>query len=217
MSDAASEKGFNGRDDKYIWGILAILCNKDEPSFPDAACENRSNLSMLAGSIYVLLSVTSLFITATLAMLVVTISPIVSVRSTLALYITSLVFLLASLLIFELKLIELFEDPNSWAIFHESIHTSIAGFDRPTSLPASVRYNPSTRRLSRIMAWIAFASLFASFVFYALRVWRTSQSKRYLTSLNTVFVSRKSVLFNVPKSLTRNDINSIKSRTFSNN
>lgn len=209
VSQDASEKGFSNQDDTYIWGILAIQCDSASRNVVRTSCERLESITLLGGTMYVMLSATSLLITFTLAMLVVTMSPLLHIWPTMALYTLALVFYLVSLMIYELRLMHLFEDPNAWAI--HPIRTNLAGIDRPFSIPPqSVNFLFSNRRISRILAWVGFGSLLTSFVLYTVRVRHTSRSKKYLSTLNTVFVSRKSVLVNVAKTASRNDLSSIR-------
>ena len=173
-----------------------------------ASCGRLESITLLGGTMYAMLSVTSLLITFTLAMLVVTMSPILHMRTTIALYTLALVFYFVSLMIYELGLMHLFEDPNAWAI--HAIRTNLAGIDRPLSLPQSVNFHSSNPRISRILAWVGFGLLLTSFALYTVRVWHTSRSKKYLSTINTLFESRKSVLVNVAKTASRNDISSIR-------
>lgn len=208
VSQDASDKGFGNQDDTYIWGILAIQCDSASRYVVRASCERLESITLLSGTMYVMLSATSLLITFTLAMLVVTMSPILHMRTTMALYFLALVFYFVSLMIYELGLMHLFEDPSAWAI--HSIRTNLTGIDRPSSILQSVNFHSSSPRISRILAWVGFGSLLTSFALYTVRVWHTSRSKKYLSTINTLFGSRKSVLVNVAKTASRNDLSSIR-------
>jgi hypothetical protein len=127
-------------------------------------------------------------------MMVLSASPVVNLKTTMTFYGISLASALAGLLIFEIRLRELFENPDSWAIFDEQIHTSFAGIDALQSIPQGATYKVGFG-ISRCLVWVGFVAAILSLLCFIGRVIVTRRSKKYLYSTYTLFQSRPSVFF----------------------
>ena len=184
------QKGFYPRTDSYVWGILSHRC----PAHFGTACTNREFISFVSGLIYSLLSLSTLTLTATIGMMVLSASPVVNLKTTMTFYGISIASALTGLLIFELRLRQLFENPDSWAIYDEQVHTSFAGVDALQSIPQGAGYSVRFG-ISRFLVWLGFAAAALSLACFIGRVIVTKRSKKYLYSVNTLFQSRPSVFF----------------------
>ena len=184
-----TEKGFYARTDSYLWGILSQTCSK---TIPHSACDARSLITSLSSAMYTLLSVSSLSLAAAMGTLVLSPSPIMSFKTITTFYCVAAALCLSALAIFEFKMRGILSKPDSWGIWDEKIHSTIAGIDELRSIPKGSSYTEDMA-ISRIMVWVAFGCIITSFLFYVIRVNSTKKNKTYLNSYDTIFKSRPSL------------------------
>ena len=195
----AIERGFSNKTDTYYWGILAIECEIEEGSIPAQACATRGSITSLNGTVYILLSIASVLISSTVVFLLLSPSPVTYWKQTLGLFVLSLITLLSALLIYEVRLKALLNDPISWAIYDEKIHTTLAGMDAPLHIPSDATFELRSCNISQIFIWLSFFLVVASLVIYILRFQRTRQKKKYIYGKNKTIASRLSMTFNIPR------------------
>lgn len=215
VNEHAVERGFMGKEDTYFWGILAIECESGNHLSEDI-CKARVKLTSLAGAMYIMFSLASVVLAAIVGMLVLSTSPMLNQKLMIALYSISFALQLAPLIIFEAKLHYYFDYPRTWGVFDEKIHTTLPGVDAAVHIPHNVEFKPWRRRSSEICCWLAFGFTILSFVFFMIRVERTKKSKKYLNSINTLFMSRPSVAYGQGRSVMTKDVEDfLKPRRFS--
>jgi hypothetical protein len=206
VTHEAVARGFFARADTYLWGILAFQCVHQEPEtattaghdliplLPKDVCDARSRITLLAGSIHLMLSLASLCAALTISLLVLSSSPMAHLKMTIAAYAGSVVLMLTPILVFEFGLMNLWEQPDLWGIYDHNIHMTLAGIDHPQSVPQGLTYNHTESRISRILVWTACVSMIASFLCFLLRVVRGMKNKQYLNPVNDFLRPRQSVI-----------------------
>ena len=182
VQEKAVERGFSDKSDKYIWGILTIECDMDSKHAHTSQidCSNRRLITWLASLVYIFLSIASVLISATVVFLAYSPSPLVYLKTKLVLYGLSIVTVMGSMIIFETKLKTLFNDPISWGISDDKIHTLLGGMDSPMHIPHDVKFSAKSMTTSPILVWAAFCLLIASLIIYLVRIRRTQINKKYI-------------------------------------
>ena len=180
------ERGFVNKTDTYFWGVISIQCNTAEAGahLTSEMCGNREAITNLAGIVYVLLSLTLVFVAAVVLILLFSSTPVTHFVPVTVLYSCSILTCLVASLILEIRLRHLFADPALWGATDPEIHSSLAGVDKPINLPASSKYNDSgiTSSASSILVWTSFVCLIASFGAFAFRFRRAMKLKSYIYS-----------------------------------
>lgn len=191
-----TERGFSGRSDNYLWGILAVQCEMDKgKEIGETECTNRRTISSLSSVVHIVLSIASVLISGTVMLLAFSQSPSVYMKTTFIMFGSSLVTLLSAMLIFEARLKGLLNDPKAWGIFDEEIHTSIAGVDHLLHFPhESTTFDPRSVGISPTFVWLGFCLLLCSLVTYTIRLRRTWVTKKYVYD-RFILTSRLSMTF----------------------
>lgn len=185
VSSDLVERGFVNKTDTYFWGVISIQCQPSEAKHITAEiCGNREAITNLAGVVYMLLSFTLVFIASVVLILLFSATPVTHYLPITVLYACSILTCLISALIFEIRLRHLFMEPSLWGAADPEIRSSIAGVDKPISLPTVAKYaDPGmSSSASSILVWTSLICIIISLGAFIFRYRRAMKIKSYVYS-----------------------------------
>jgi len=180
------ERGFVNKTDTYFWGVISIQCQPSGGSkhTTQETCGNREAITNLAGVVYMLLSFTLVFLAGVVLILLFSATPVTHYLPIMVLYACSVLTCLVASLIFEVRLRHLFMEPSLWGASDPEIRSSIAGVDKPTTIPTTAKYvnHGITSSASSILVWTSLVCILISLGAFAFRYRRAMKIKSYVYS-----------------------------------
>ena len=199
VSSSLEDRGFVNKTDTYFWGVISIQCQPSEESkhITPEICGNREAITNLAGVVYMLLSFTLVFVAAVVLILLFSATPVTHYLPITVLYACSTLTCLVASLIFEIRLRHLFSEPSLWGASDPEIRSSIAGVDKPISIPVNAKYHDGsiTSSASSILVWTSLVCNLISLGAFIFRYRRAMKIKSYVYSNTELsFMRASSVL-----------------------
>jgi hypothetical protein len=179
-----SGRGFVNKTDTYFWGVISIKCKPTDENMSSEICGNREAITNLTGIVYILLSLTLVFAAIVVLILLYSATPVTHFLPITVLYSCSILTCTVAILIFEIRLRHLFMDPSLWGAVDPEIHSSIAGLDKPITIPQEAKYDDDglASSASSILVWVSLICLVVSLGLFVFRYRRAMKIKSYVYS-----------------------------------
>ncbi len=196
VSVNATVNGFGTSSDTFLWGILALQCQVNaQNNMTDEICANRHTVIWAASFCYILLSLTLVCVSGITAVEMLSSTPVVHAFLLLCLYIGSILCIVVTYVLFEVKLRPVFSNPKSWGAHDQHIHTTFAGIDSYRAIPTDATYTVrGIYPIGGVILLMSLGLLVISLVCFVIKYKRSLQEKSYAFSNASEFEHKKSVL-----------------------